>query len=105
MNSKPGEDRRPPAVRTRDRWRPIAAVASGLLVGILVGIPTAVFAFNVYLSAAWSNIHGGTSDLMLAMLPLIAIAIPAGSGFLAAWAMNRWLLRRVTPDPERADNA
>jgi hypothetical protein len=76
------------------RWRSIVVVASGLVVGILVGIPTAALAFNVYLGAAWSNIHGGTSDVMLAMLPFIAIAIPAGSGFLAAWAVNRGLSKR-----------
>ena len=71
----------------------MVVVASGLLVGILTG----VVAFSIVFAATWSSIHGGMSEAALAILSIVAMAVTLGSGFLAAWAMNRWLSNRETP--------
>jgi hypothetical protein len=68
-------------------------VASTLL-GIVVGILTGVVAWFFLMAATWSSIHGGMSGMTLAVLSLVALAVPPGCGFLAGRAMYRWQPRR-----------
>ena len=69
--------------------RTIAAIVSGIVVGLLTGVP----AYFFLLAATWSGIHGGMSEMTLAVLSLVALAVPPGCGFLAGRAVYR---RRAT---------
>ena len=63
----------------------MAAIASGIFVGIVTGIGAYLFLG----AAVWSSIHGGMSGMMLLLLSLIALAVPPTSGFLVGRAVYR----------------
>ena len=62
----------------------IASILSGIVVGLLTGI----LASSFLMAATWSSIHGGMSGMMLAVLSLVAMAVPPGCGFLTGYAIN-----------------
>jgi hypothetical protein len=70
--------------------RAIASIVSGIAVGVLTGI----VAYFFLLGATWSSIHGGMSGMTLAVLSLVAMAVPPGCGFLVGRAIYRWQPRR-----------
>ena len=63
--------------------RSVAAIVAGVVVGIVTGVAASYFV----MAATWSSIHGGMSEIMLAVLSLVALAVPLGCGFLAYWAI------------------
>lgn len=77
--------------------RGIAAIVSGIVVAAL----TNALASSFLLAATWSSIHGGMSQVMLAVLSVVALAVPPGCGLLAGWAVyERPSTRRETaPTP------
>ena len=77
----------------KDKGRAIAAIAAGFIVFVLTGIVASSFV----LAATWSSIHGGMSQIMLAVLSLAALAVPLGCGFLVGRAMYGSLSRRAIP--------
>lgn len=64
--------------------RGIAAIASGIVVTALTG----ALAWSFLLAATWSSIHGGMSQVMLAVLSVVALAVPPGCGLLVGWAVH-----------------
>ena len=66
--------------------RAIAAIASGIVVAVLTG--AAAWAF--LMAATWSSIHGGMSEVKLAVLSVVALAAPPGCGLLIGWAVYGW---------------
>ena len=74
----------------RDLARDTASIVSGIVVGIVTAVPASLF----LTAASWSSIHGGISGTKLAVLSLLAMAVPPGCGFLAGRAMHRWWPRR-----------
>ena len=66
--------------------RTIAAVASGLVVTVLTGAAAGAF----LMAATWSSIHGGMSEVILAVLSVIAMAAPPGFGLLVGWTVYGW---------------
>ena len=66
--------------------RAIAAIMSGIVATLLTG--AAAWAF--LMAATWSSIHGGMSEVKLALLSVVALAAPPGCGFLAGWAVYGW---------------
>ena len=65
--------------------RTTAAIVSGAIVALLTG----AVANSFLMAASWSSIHGGMSGWTLAVLSLIALAVPPGSAFLAGRAIYR----------------
>ena len=63
--------------------RSVAAIVAGVVVGIVTGVAASYFV----MAATWSSIHGGMSEIVLAVLSLVALAVPLGCGLLAYWAM------------------
>ena len=67
-----------------------------IVVGVAVGVATAILAFGIIFAATWSGIHSGRTDrpggleiaLVYAVL-LCAVAAPVGLGFFAGWATRR----------------
>jgi uncharacterized membrane protein len=76
--------------------RAIVAIVLGIVVGIVTAVPGCLF----LMAATWSSIHGGMSEIVLAVLSALAIAVPAGGGFLAFYTVSR---RR--PTREMAETA
>jgi hypothetical protein len=70
--------------------RATAAITSGIVVTVLTGAAASSF----LLAATWSSIHGGMSQLTLALLSVVALAAPLGCGLLVGWAING---RQSTP--------
>ena len=68
------------------KGRAIAAIASGVVVAVLTG--AAAWAF--LMAATWSSIHGGMSEVKLAVLSVVALAAPPGCGLLVGWAVYGW---------------
>ena len=66
--------------------RVIVAIASGIVVAVLTG--AAAWAF--LMAATWSSIHGGMSEMKLAVLSVVALAAPPGCGLLAGWTVYGW---------------
>ena len=75
--------------------RAIAAIASGIVVTVLMG--AAAWAF--LMAATWSSIHGGMSPVILAVLSVVALAAPPGCGLLAGWAVYGWQSTPVAMPP------
>jgi hypothetical protein len=73
-----------------DMGRAIASIVSGIVVGVLTGVA----AWSFLMAATWSSIHGGMSQVALAVLSMVAMVAPLGCGFLAGWAVYRWWPRR-----------
>jgi hypothetical protein len=85
------DNAKPSPADTHDNGRDRASLVSGIAVGFVTAIPAWFF----LMAATWSSIHGGMSGMMLAVLSLVAMAVPLGCGFLAGRAMYRWWPRRV----------
>ena len=68
-----------------EKRRVTASIVAGILVGLVTGA-----AASSFMMAAWSSIHGGLSGMTLAVLSVVALAVPPGCGFLAGRAMYRW---------------
>ena len=66
--------------------RDIISIVSGVVAAVLTG--TAAWSF--LMAASWSFIHGGMGGMTLAVLSLVAMAVPPGCGYLAAQAIHRW---------------
>ena len=66
--------------------RTIAAVTSGIVVTVLTGAAAGAF----LMAATWSSIHGGMSEMILAVLSVVAMGAPPGCGLLVGWAVYRW---------------
>lgn len=67
-----------------------------IVVGVAVGLATAVVAYGLILAWTWSEIHSGRTDrpgsLEIAMSYVVllgALAVPVGLGFLAGWVTQR----------------
>lgn len=73
--------------------RSTASIVSGTVVGVLTGVA----AWSFLMAATWSSIHGGMSGMTLAVLSLVAMAVPPGCGFLLGRAVyHRWPRRGQT---------
>ena len=68
-----------------DMGRRVASIVSGIIVALLTG----TVAWSFLMAATWSGIHGGMSGMMLAVLSLVAMAVPPGCGFLVGHAVYR----------------
>ena len=69
----------------------IAAMVAGLAVGAVTGVVAGSF----LVGATWSAIHSGTSESALAVLSVLATAVPLACGLLTFRAMSRALTRRA----------
>jgi hypothetical protein len=74
--------------------RVTTSIASGIVVGIVTGVP----AWSFLTAATWSSIHGGMSTTTLAVLSVVVIAVPLVCGFFAGRAVYRGWLRRGTTE-------
>jgi hypothetical protein len=77
-----------------DMGRVTASIVAGIVVGILAGVAASSF----LMAATWSSIHGGMSEITVAVLSVVAMALPPVCGFLAGRAMYRWWPRRVATE-------
>src|SRR5215208_5995566 len=63
--------------------RAILGIATGTVVMLLTG----GVAWSFLVAATWSSLHGGMSQLVLALLSVVALATPPGCALLAGWAV------------------
>ena len=75
-----------------------------IVVGVAVGIATAILAFGIIFATTWSVIHRGRSEfpggLEIALVYaafLCAVAAPVALGSLAGWATRRALGKGTQP--------
>jgi hypothetical protein len=80
--------------------RSVAAIVAGIVVGMVTGVA----AWNFVMAATWSSIHGGMSEMVLAVLSLVAMAVPVGCGFLAFRAVAGSGPRRGTSEMPEASS-
>jgi hypothetical protein len=81
---------------------PVANIAS-IGVGVVAGGAGAAVVYNFLLAVAWSSIHSGAgrrggTEIKMALLSALAMALPTALGLSAGWATYRALSDKQAPE-------